>query len=195
MGKLEPRMGAEIAISASAHKCIAQITRKRSKVMRLTLRRKQANIPIQIQPTYAPHSGRAVGGRKQNRQEVKEITNKTWKRGTIICCADANGQRGRKDEEGKPTTATPNKTLLRHITEQQRPKKGNGAQLRRTCYHQKMITMTTWKITRIEKGQMGKYMHCENMGIEIWEGVGSGGNASASGPSQMARYDGKLTTL
>ena len=51
--------GTEITIDESMQKYITKITCRRSRVLRVTLRRKNSNMPIQILTTYAPNNGHA----------------------------------------------------------------------------------------------------------------------------------------
>ena len=93
--------GTAIMVHGGLQTYITQITRQRSRVLRVTLGRYESKIPIHIIPTYAPHNGHAAAERRQRWEEDKEILNKARKRHMVIWCADANGQLGRDKEDEK----------------------------------------------------------------------------------------------
>ena len=130
---------------------ITQITRQSSRVLKVTLGRRNSWMPIQILPTYAPHNGHAEADRRQHWGKVKELLNKTCKRRVIIWCADANGHRERK--RGKREKCITEKDAHRKIGpyDRSKPEKGNGAYIAGICQKQQMIPMPTWEEPKKER--------------------------------------------
>ena len=97
--------GTAILIHESLQQNITQITRRRSRAMRVTLGHFKAKMPIHILPTYAPHNGYSEEIKNQHWENVQELLNKTCKRHLIIWGAHANGQLGNKDKTDEGSTA------------------------------------------------------------------------------------------
>ena len=152
---------------------ITRITRKRSRVPKVTLGGRNSNMPIQIITTYAPNNGRTEEYRIQHWGEVKEILNMTCKRHMIIWRTDANGQIGWGEEGGAVKKCHIH--IIGPYARAKKTGKGHGTYLAKICQSHRMIPARRQhgKSQNGKNGQMGRYKHQENMTKERW-----GGNAS-----------------
>ena len=91
--------GTSIMVHGSIQKNIAQITRQRRRVLRVTLGQAKSKMPIHIISTYAPHNGHTEATKRIRWGDVKELLNKTCSRHLIIWVAVANGQIGNRNHE------------------------------------------------------------------------------------------------
>ena len=73
--------------------------RKRSAVLRVTMRRGNSKMETHTLSTYSPRNEHAEEERRWSRKSAKEIPNKTCKRHVVIWIADENGHLGRDEEE------------------------------------------------------------------------------------------------
>ena len=83
--------GTAVMIREIKHRCVAQISRRSSRVLRETIDRKNSKMPIQTLSTDQPRIVHKED-RLHHWKDVNEITNKTCNRHMTIWCADANGQ-------------------------------------------------------------------------------------------------------
>ena len=143
--------GTEIMLHGRTQQYITQITRKSSRVLRVTLDRRESKMPIHILATYAPQNGQAEAGRRHHWEAVKEILNKTCERQMLIWCADANGQLGSDKEEENEKSPNENTTQENRAVRKIKNRKRDGTCLERICQKQQMIPMATWKEPKKER--------------------------------------------